>query len=201
MPEPPPITELLQRIGHGDSDSLDRLFDLVYDDLKRRAHYQLAGGDSPTLDTTALVHEAYVKLAHTSSSEWRDRVHFFRVAARAMRQIVVDRARAHLSQKRGGGAVVLPLQEFDDVADEPGLAAVTLLSLDRALSRLAEQSPRLAQVVELRFFSGLSVEETAAALDVSDRTIKRDWRLARAFLEDAMRTGADGDEPGSPGPG
>lgn len=186
MSDPPAITELLERAGRGEAGSLDRLFDLVYEDLKRRAHHQLAGGGSATLDTTTLVHEAYLKLTGSGSTEWRDRVHFFRVAARAMRQIAIDRARAHLTQKRGGGAVVLALADFDGAAEEPVAAATTLVSLDRALSRLAEQSPRLAQVVELRFFGGLSVEETAAALDVSDRTVKRDWRLARAYLQDAI---------------
>ena len=179
------ITQLLAAVRDGSPGSLDRVFELVYDDLKRRAHYQLAGS-SPTLNTTALVHEAYVKLATGSNLEWQDRVHFFRVAARAMRQIVIDRARSYLTQKRGAGAVPVNLNDLELGATGPEEAAETLMALDEALSRLAGQNERLSQVVELRFFGGLSVEETAEALEVSDRTVKRDWRLARAFLQEAL---------------
>ncbi|MGE0555002.1 MAG: sigma-70 family RNA polymerase sigma factor [Gemmatimonadales bacterium] len=179
------ITHLLAAVRAGDRGSLDRLFELVYEDLKRRARYQLAG-DAHTLDTTALVHEAYVKLTSGASPAWEDRTHFFRVAARAMRHILIDRARHHLAERRGGGAPHVALDDAELAVPSPDLAAETLMALDDALSRLAEQSPRLAQVVELRFFGGLSVEETASTLGVGERTVKRDWRLARAFLEEAL---------------
>ncbi|MDH3734917.1 MAG: sigma-70 family RNA polymerase sigma factor [Gemmatimonadota bacterium] len=185
MPEAERITHLLRAVSEGDEESMDRLFEAVYEDLKRRAQFQLAGS-SPTLDTTALVHEAYVKLTRSSQTEWHDGKHFFRVAARAMRQILIDRARRHLSQKRGAGAVRVNLDDVQLGTASPDAAAETLMALDDALSRLAEQSSRLSQVVELRFFGGLSVEETASALEVSDRTVKRDWRLARAFLHEAL---------------
>lgn len=185
MADPHEITRLLAAVRAGEEGSLDRLFEVVYDDLKRRAHHQLAGA-SQTLDTTALVHEAYVKLAGTSKPEWEDRTHFFRVAARAMRQILIDRARHHLAQKRGGGVAALSLDDDRIGTPSPDTAAETLMALDEALSRLAGQSPRLAQVVELRFFGGLSVQDTAQALGVADRTVKRDWRLARAFLQEAL---------------
>ncbi len=185
MSESGEITHLLGSIRRGDAESMDRLFDLVYEHLKHRAHHQL-GGSSPTLNTTALVHEAYLKLAKGSSVEWKDRQHFFRVAARAMRQIIIDRARRHLAAKRGGGAVELDLDDLQIGSASPDLAAETLMALDAALLRLGEHSDRLSQVVELRFFGGLSVEDTAQVLDVSDRTVKRDWRLARAFLQESL---------------
>ena len=185
LPEPDTITHLLAEVRAGHPGSLDRLVELVYDDLKRRAHFQLAGA-SHTLDTTALVHEAYVKLTSGMSPEWEDRTHFFRLAARAMRHILIDRARHHLAQRRGGGAAHVDLDAVEVAMPSPDAAAETIMALDEALSRLAEQSPRLAQVVELRFFGGLPVDETAAALGVAERTVKRDWRLARAFLQEAL---------------
>jgi RNA polymerase sigma factor (TIGR02999 family) len=185
MAESEDITDLLAAVRAGEEGSFDRLFEVVYDDLKRRAHHQI-GGAAQTLDTTALVHEAYVKLAGASRPEWEDRTHFLRVAARAMRQILIDRARHHLTRKRGGGVVPLSLDDDHVGMPSPDTAAETLMALDEALSRLAGQSPRLAQVVELRFFGGLSVRETALALGVADRTVKRDWRLARAYLQAAL---------------
>lgn len=185
MPDPGEITHLLEHVRRGDRDAVDRLFALVYEDLKRRARLQLAGA-SQTLDTTALVHEAYVKLSTTAKMDWQDRRHFFRVSARAMRQIIVDRARRHLAQKRGGGVVheALDIEQLGN--DDPGVAAETLLALDEALSRLADENERVAQVVELRYFGGLSTEDTAAALEISERTVKRDWRVARAFLQEKL---------------
>jgi len=180
--QPPSVTQLITAVREGEPGAMDRLFEVVYDDLKRRAHAQLSGS-SPTLDTTALVHEAYLKLSGTAEPDWADGQHFFRVAARAMRHIVIDRARAHLTSKRGAGQVPLDLDRIQVGADS---AADQMVALDDALSRLAKQNPRLAEVVELRFFGGLSVEETANSLDVSERTVKRDWRLARAFLHEAL---------------
>lgn len=175
---------LLDAAREGDTDALDDLFGFVYAELKQRARFQRRGA-SPTLNTTALVHEAYLKLAGSSRS-WNDRNHFMRVAARAMRQILIDHARRQLAEKRGGGARAVTLEEVALATQSPEGAGETLMALDGALLRLSEQSERLATVVELRFFGGLSVEETASALDVSDRTIKRDWRLARAFLQESL---------------
>jgi RNA polymerase sigma factor (TIGR02999 family) len=180
--KPAPVTRLIAAVRAGETDAMDRLFEVVYEDLKRRAHAQLAGSPR-TLDTTALVHEAYLKLSGSARPEWADAQHFFRVAARAMRQIVIDRARSRLTAKRGGGQALLDVDRIEVGADS---AAEQMVALDDALSRLSRQDPRLAAVVELRFFGGLSVEETARSLDVSDRTVKRDWRLARAFLHEML---------------
>jgi RNA polymerase sigma factor (TIGR02999 family) len=183
MPDnPAPVTRLIAAVRAGETEAMDRLFEVVYEDLKRRAHAQL-GGSPRTLDTTALVHEAYLKLSGSGRPDWADAQHFFRVAARAMRQIVIDRARSRLTAKRGGGQAHLDLDRIEVGADS---AAEQIVALDDALSRLSWQDPRLAAVVELRFFGGLTVEETARSLDVSERTVKRDWRLARAFLHGVL---------------
>jgi RNA polymerase sigma factor (TIGR02999 family) len=181
------ITRLLVDLRAGDRSALDRLFDIVYGDLHRRAHRQL-GGRSPggTLDTTSLVHETYLKLSDASHLALEDRRHFFAVAARAMRQIAVDHARRSIAQKRGGGAHMVTLDPSRLSADD-GEVPTDLVALDRALGQLAELDERLARTVELRFFAGLSVEETAEVMDVSERTVKRDWRKARAFLYDALQ--------------
>jgi RNA polymerase sigma factor (TIGR02999 family) len=179
---PAPVTHLIAAVRAGETDAMDRLFEVVYEDLKHRANAQL-GGSPRTLDTTALVHEAYLKLSGSARPDWADAQHFFRVAARAMRQVVIDRARSRLTVKRGGGQALLDLDRIEVGADS---AAEQMVALDDALSRLARQDARLAAVVELRFFGGLSVEETARSLDVSGRTVKRDWRLARAFLHGVL---------------
>lgn len=175
-----PITQLLDSIRSGDRAALDRLFELVYGELKGLAHWQLEhAGPRRHLDTTALVHEAYLKFASAADPAWEHRRHFYRVAARAMRQIIVDQARRHRAQKREGK---LERIELDETAVAIESQAEELLALDAALAKLDAQDARLSQVIELRFFAGLSVEDTARALDVSERTVKRDWRLARAFL-------------------
>jgi len=184
-PDPGEITRLLASISEGDRDALNRLFPVVYGELRALAHRQLAGlrpGD--TLQTTALVHEVYLKLLGTARPQWNDRRHFFAVASRAMRQISVDYARTRAAQKRGGNAPVLTLDEQHlPVADR----AHELVLLDRALTELESLSERPARVLELRFFGGLSVEETAAVMNMSERTVKREWQKARAFLFDALR--------------
>jgi RNA polymerase sigma factor (TIGR02999 family) len=184
-PDPGDITGLLASIGEGDRDALNRLFPIVYAELRTLAHRQLARirpGD--TLQTTALVHEAYLKLLGTARPEWHDRRHFFAVASRAMRQITVDYARTQAAQKRGGHAPVLSLDEQQvPIADR----AHDLVRLDGALTELEALSERPARVVELRFFGGLSIEETASAMDISERTVKREWQKARAFLFDALQ--------------
>ncbi len=184
-PDPGAITRLLVSISEGDRHALNRLFPIVYAELRTLAHRQLARirpGD--TLQTTALVHEAYLKLLGAASPVWHDRRHFFAVASRAMRQISVDYARSQAAQKRGGDAPLLSLDEQRlPVSDR----AHELVALDLALTELESLSERPAKVVELRFFGGLSVEETAAVMEVSERTVKREWRKARAFLFDALR--------------
>jgi RNA polymerase sigma factor (TIGR02999 family) len=186
MLSPGDITQLLTALRDGDRTALDRLFPLVYAELHDRAHRQLARrrpGD--TLSTTALVHEAYLKLTDTAHQSYQDRVHFFAVASRAMRQILVDYARRMTAAKRGGG---LAVSLDPDQLGDPGRAE-ELIALDEALARLEALDERLARNVEMRFFGGLSVEETAEALGVSPRTVKRDWRKARAFLYEAIRAG------------
>ena len=180
MGEDQDITLVLARMRDGDPEAKQQLFRIAYDELHRRAHFQRRTNPaSETINTTALVHEAYLKLAGSAADDWESRRHFYRVAGRAMRQILIDQARRRLAKKRGDGQ---PLLDVD--ALELGVAAdaTRLLALDEALSRLEKENPRLAQVVELRFFSGLSIDETAEAAGISARTVKRDWRLARAFL-------------------
>jgi RNA polymerase sigma factor (TIGR02999 family) len=181
-PSEPPldITRLLASLETGDRESMDRLFSLVYDELHRIARLQRRKGGSPeTLNTTAIVHEAYLKLFRSERVAVKDRTHFFAVAARAMRQILVDHARARLARKRGGGEQPVALDEAEIPVDA---RAAEILELDRALDRLAGVDERLGRVVELRYFAGLSVEESAEVLAVHARTVKKDWRKARAFL-------------------
>jgi RNA polymerase sigma factor (TIGR02999 family) len=157
----------------------ERLFELLYEQLHGLAGQVRLGRGGATLGTTALVHEAYVKLAAAGEVDVRSRLHFFRLAARAMRQVLVDAARRQQAEKRGGA--VMPVT-FDDALHATPIRVNTFLALDAAIDRLAELDPRAAQVVECRFFAGLTVEETASALEISPRTVKRDWRVARALL-------------------
>ena len=181
------ITALLKDDAEG---VFDRLLPLVYRELRAMAHRHLLGErEANTLDTTALVHEAYLKLVDQSWASAASRAYFFGAASRAMRQILVDHARLQMRKKRGGRERPVALEEHHLVVDE---LAADLLDLDQALTRLGAIAPRAARVVECRFFGGLSVEETAAVLDVSVRTVKRDWIAARAWLYREMRgTGAD----------
>lgn len=159
---------------------VDRLVPVVYDELRRIAHRQLRGERSDhTLDTTGLVHEAYLKLNRLDRMEWRDRSHFLAVAAGAMRRVLVDYALARKTEKRGGGRQRVPLEQVLILADD---RAEELLALDEALQRLAGESERAARIVEWRFFAGMSVEETAEVLEISPATVKREWVLARAWL-------------------
>jgi RNA polymerase sigma factor (TIGR02999 family) len=174
------ITRLLHAARGGDGNALDALYPLVYRDLQGVAHrVLLSGRPGDTLNTTALVHEAYLKLHGASRFEPVDRRHFFAVAARAMRQIIVDHARSRGAQKRGGERQRVDLDAATIAADD---SAGAVLALEDALEKLATLDERLARVVELRFFGGLSVEETAEILEVDPRTVKRDWRKARAVL-------------------
>jgi RNA polymerase sigma factor (TIGR02999 family) len=174
------ITDLLAALRHGDRSAMDRLLPLVYDELRRRAHDQLGrGGRSGTLSTTGLVHEAYLKLVDSPRQDWEDRNHFFGVAVKAMRSVVVDYARRRGAQKRGGDARRV---ELEDGLLRVEQDASAILAIHEALERLAAVDARLSDLVELRFFGGLSVDETAQVLGVSDRTVKRDWVKARTLL-------------------
>jgi len=183
-----PVTELLARWSTGDTSARDALVPLVYDELRRIARRCLAGQrGNHTLQPTALVHEAYLRLARRDSVDWQDRIHFFALSAQIMRQILVDHARKHSAAKRGGNTVMLPLDENSSVAQK----SLDLLALDDAMKRLADLDPRQCQIVELRFFGGLSIEETAKAVKVSPATAKREWATARLWLRHAMTSGTE----------
>lgn len=174
------VTLLLGRLGSGDRQAFATLLPLVYEELRRLAHGQLHGQrDDHTLNTTALVHETYLKLAAQATSSFEDRAHFLGICARAMRQVLVDHARQHGAQKRGGGWWRMPLEEAELPVEE---RAELLVALDDALTRLGERDERLCRVVEYRFFGGMTEEETATALGVTDRTVRRDWTKARLWL-------------------
>jgi len=183
---------LLRDLSQGRREALDRLVPVVYDELRRIAHGQLRREDAGhTLNTTALVHEAYLKLVDLRAVQWQDRMHFFAVAARVMRQVLIDYARGRKRGKRGGDAVRIPLaHDLDAAVEQPEL----LLELDEALTRLEALNERQCRVVECRTFAGLSVEETAQALGVSPATVKRDWTFSRAWLHRELR-GAPPDSP------
>lgn len=174
------VTALLHAAGGGDRAVLDALFHHVYDELRRLAAKVRGRGAGQTLCTTALVHEAYLKLVPSAEIDWQGRAHFFGVAARAMRQIVVDAARRRSRQKRGGPDSWTVT--FDESRHASPLRAAELIALDQAIDRLEALEPRQARVVEQRFFAGLSVREAAAVLGVSEATVHRDWRAARAWL-------------------
>lgn len=185
-------TRLLAAARDGDRDALDRVFSVVYEELRRIAHRELGTWrQGLTLNTTALVNEAYLKLVGRSRIRPEDRRHFLATSARAMRQIIVDYARTSQAAKRGGKDRPLSLSDVDEMLlpgeHEVEERAASILAVHGALSRLSELSARLGQVVELRFFGGFSVEEVADMLEVSTRTIKRDWRVARAFLHQELR--------------
>lgn len=179
------LTELLRSARDGDKSAADRLFTLIYDDLHRLAAGQLIGHGG--IATTSLVHETYLRLSRPQALDLQDRQHLFAVAARAMRQIIVNRARSRLASKRGGGAPEVTLSAADSAPLEQQDAQ--LLALDQALEQLAQAEPRLAQLVELRFFGGMELPEAGATLGLSATTLKRDWRKARAFLHASIDGG------------
>jgi RNA polymerase sigma factor (TIGR02999 family) len=184
------VTELLSRWNDGDVAARDALIPLVYDELRRVAKKNLAGQRDHTLQATALVHEAYLRLVNSKAANWQGRTHFFALAAQMMRQILVDHARMHSAAKRGGGAVTLLLD--DDVAGKAGIN-LDLIGLDKAMKRLATLDARQSQIVELRFFGGLSIEEAARVVDISPATAKREWATARVWLHHAMEAGGKND--------
>jgi RNA polymerase sigma factor (TIGR02999 family) len=177
------VTTLLHAARAGESGAAERLYAALYADLKRIAHAQLVRrrGRNETLDTTALVHEAYLRMVEPADLPAADRLHFLNLAARVMRNVMIDFARRRSAAKRGAALRVTWPEGFEPEAEDRQLGP-TVLALDAALARLEEESPRLAQLVQLRFFGGLALSEVATLLEVSDRTLKRDWRRARAFL-------------------
>jgi RNA polymerase sigma factor (TIGR02999 family) len=187
-PSPPDITQMLIDWSNGNQEALDRLMPVVYAELRRQAARHLRR-ERPghTLQTTDLIHEAYLRLVDQKNVRWQNRAHFFAVAAKSMRRILVDHARRRHRAKRGGSGIVLPLDEGLLVAAEN--SEVDLLALDEALTRLAAIDLRQSQIVELRFFSGLSIEETATVIGVSRTTVKDDLNMAKAWLRREMGGG------------
>lgn len=181
----PNITQMLRAWGDGSREALDELFPHVYNELRRQAARSLRHErPNHSLQTTALVHEAYLKLVDQRNVDWQSRSHFFAVAAQAMRRILIDYAKSRNRAKRGGANENLPLEEaFLAKAEETN---VDLIALDEALSRLAEFDPQQERIVELRYFCGLSLEETAKTLDISRATASRDWEVAKAWLHREM---------------
>ena len=174
------VTRLLLDWSNGDKTALDKLMPLIYEELRRLAHrYMSRERAGHTMQTTALVNEAYVRLINRKNVHWQDRAHFFAIAAELMRTILVDHARSHATAKRGGGARKLSLDEVLVVSQE---RAADVVALDEALNALAVIDPKQSRIVELRFFGGLTIEETAEVLDLSAATIKREWTTAKAWL-------------------
>lgn len=180
MDEPEDITELLHRFQAGDEDAQTQLIDAVHGELRViAARYMRREKSDHTLQPTALVNEAYIKLVDLKTANWQDRAHFYAVASRVMRRILVDHARKHIAGKRGGGIELLPLNEA--IVFTPGRSG-QIVRLDDALTRLADTDDRASKVIELRYFGGMSVEECAEVLGISPRTVRREWMFARAWL-------------------
>jgi RNA polymerase sigma factor (TIGR02999 family) len=188
METSPDLTQLLLAWGDGDREALDELTPQVYRELKKLAgSYLRRERAGHTLQPTALAHEAFIKLIDQRNVRWRNRAHFFGIAAQAMRRILVDHARARLAGKRGSGGAVVSLDEAIDVSDS---RADQLLALDEALKRLAQLDPNRGRVIELRYFGGLTLEETAEVLGVSRATVIREWRMAKAWLYGELKKGS-----------
>ncbi len=188
QPSPHEVTQLLLDWSNGDQLALDRLMPLVHDELRRLAHHYMGReNQGHTLQTTALVNEAYLRLVGQKESHWQNRAQFFGLAAQLMRHILVDHARSHAYAKRGGGAQRVPLEEAAVLSPERG---AELVALDEALKKLERDYPRQCRIVELRYFGGLTVEETAEVMKVSPETVMRDWKVAKARLRREMSHGA-----------
>jgi RNA polymerase sigma factor (TIGR02999 family) len=180
------VTRLLVDWGNGDRAALDELTPLVYDELRRLARrYMRREGPGHTLQPSALVNEAFLRLVDQRDVRWQSRAHFFGVAAQLMRRVLIDAARRHASGKRGGGTLRVSVSEAAGVAEQ----ASEMLALDRALDGLAEMDPRKGRIVEMKFFGGLTTEEVAEVLGVTPRTIEREWRAAKAWLHRAVAEG------------
>lgn len=185
-PARPDITQMLREWSDGKRDALDQILPLVYDELHRQAaRYLRRERSDHTLQTTALINEAYLKLVDQRTVQWESRTHFFAIAAQAMRRILVDYARTKHREKRGGDDVKVPLDEVTMIGVDNN--TVDLLALDEALTRLGAMDQQKARIVELRYFSGLSVDETAAAMGVSAKTVERHWTMARAWLHRELK--------------
>lgn len=182
--DPGTITALLARWSGGDDNAFPELVALAYDDLRAIAHRRVRSGSDDGLETTALVHEAYLKLAAHQGGEWAGRAQFFAFASRAMRHILVDHARHEQTAKRGGNAVRISFEESEIVADD---GSADVLEVNDAIEQLATRNSRMARMVELRFFGGLTVPEVAEVLETSPRTVEREWMRARAYLLDVLR--------------
>jgi RNA polymerase sigma factor (TIGR02999 family) len=179
------VTVLLEQLAKGKEEVASKLIPLVYNELRRLAGgYMRRERNDHTLQPTALVHEAYLKLVEQRSVNWQSRAHFFGIAAQLMRRILVDHARGHLRDKRGGGVIPVPLDEALVFAPEQ---SSELVKLDQSLDRLAKFDPRQSKIVELRFFGGLTVEQTAEVLGISSKTVKRDWSVAKAWLHGDLK--------------
>ena len=186
-PSPSNVTQMLHDWSNGDREVLDKLIPIVYAELRRQAaRYLRRERPGHTLQTTALIHEAYLRLIDQKDVRWQNRAHFYAISAQLMRRILIDHARSRQAAKRGGSNIKLPLEETM-IASEG--REVDLVALDEALERLASIDPQQSRVVELKFFSGLSVEETAEVLGVSQRTVKRDWNVAKAWLRREISEG------------
>lgn len=180
MKNPSSVTEVLIAAGRGEDEAVNRLWTIVYDELRRIAHHQLLSErNKRMLSTTALVHEAYLRLVDDKAVEWKSRAHFFGIASRVMRRVIVDNARKHCAQKRGGG---VPEESFDEARFVPENRIQEVLDLDEALTSLEAINERWSKVVECKYFGGLKEEEIAGILEVSVRTVERDWVKARAWL-------------------
>lgn len=191
MPPQEGVTQLLVQCSEGNREAFNALLPLVYDELRRLAGFYLNRERSGhTLQSTALVHEAYLRLVDQTHVRWQNRAHFFAIASQMIRRILVDYSRGHRTSKRGGGAVKLQL---DDALAVPGKSDLELVALDDCLNSLAELDPKQARIVELRFFGGLSIEETAEVMQSSPATIKREWSSAKAWLFREMQRGAERD--------
>lgn len=186
---PQEITQLLMNWSQGDKAALDQLVPLVYPELRRLAkRHMRREAPGHTLETSALINEAYLKLVDQQNVEWQNRAHFFAVAAQVMRHILVDHARTRNYAKRGGGATKLPLDEATALTAQ---RAAELIALDDALKDLSALDPRRSQIIELRFFGGLSMEETAEVMNISPSTVQREWRAAKAWLHHTMTNHCD----------
>ncbi len=186
MEKPADVTALLRELTKGNPEAGPKLIPLVYDELRRLANgYMRRERTGHTLQATALVHEAYLKLLDQHSVEWQNRAHFFAIAAQVMRRVLIDHARGRVREKRGGGAEAVPLDKA--LVFSPGRSE-EFLELDSALERLTALDPRQAKIVEMRFFGGLTVEETAEVLGISPKTVKRDWTVAKAWLHGELKT-------------
>ncbi len=194
------VTLLLEKVNAGDRQAINALFPFVYEELRRIAYGRKNQwqGDN-TLNTTALVHEAYLKLVDQEHQKWNSRAHFFGVASKAMRHIMIDYAKRRRTLKRGGEATIFSLDELRAVREgEPFCIdeqADVLIAIDQALDRLAEIHPRLGRIVECRFFAAMTIEETAEALEISEATVKRDWKMAQSWLYRALKEDSQGPQP------